>query len=894
MASIIRIKRSGTAGNPSTLAEGELAYSSLAGVQSNGGDRLYIGVGTETSGNAPSHIVIGGKYFTDLLDHVHGTLTASSAIITDANSKIDQLNVDNLTLNGNDISSTNNNGNITLTPNGSGYVQISGTNALIIPVGTSAQQGPAVQGAIRLNSTTGQFEGYSGSNWSSLGGVRSVDGLTYISAEATPGVSDDTLRFYTNGSLAAYIDTSLFRVGSQIATTQLDATTASTSTTTGALTVGGGVGIGGNLNVGGDLAVSGNIGFNGGATFQGNLTLVGSNTAGTEYFKIQNGSGADKFTVDSANGNTSISGTLGVTGATTLSSTLSVTSNATVGGTLGVTGATTLSSTLGVTGATNLSSTLDVAGDFAVNVNKFNVTASSGNTAIAGTLNVSGSSTLAALNASTGSFSGTLGSGGDFSVNSNKFNVIAASGNTSVGGTLTVTGSTSLSSTLGVSGNATFSGTTSHVGAATFSSTADVSGDFSVNTNKFNVAAASGNTSVAGTLGVTGATTLSSTLGVTGATTLSSTLGVTGAATFSSTVSSLGNFSVNTNKFTVNASTGNTQVAGTLGVTGDVAINTNKFNVDAASGNTSIAGTITVTGTGSIGGNLAMNGNNITGLADPVNPQDAATKAYVDAARTGLDVKASVRAATTGNITLSGTQTIDGVSVISGDRVLVKDQTTASQNGIYVVAAGSWTRSSDCDNTPGTEVSSGMFTFVEEGTINGQSGWVLITTGTITIGTTALSFSLFTVSSSIAAGAGIIKNGNQFDVNVANGITIISDAVQLASTVAGAGLTYDSGVLDVVGTANRITVNSDSIDIASTYVGQSSITTLGTISTGVWQGTTVAAAYGGTGTSSYSVGDLLVASGSTTLSKLTIGLTGKVLQSNGTTLVYGDVDGGSY
>ena len=124
MASIIRIKRSGTSGNPSTLGQGELAYSSLANDDINGGDRLYIGVGTETSGNAADHVVIGGKYFTDLLDHTRGTLQASSALITDSTSKLDQLKVDNLDLNGNSIISTDTNGDINITPNGTGSTRV--------------------------------------------------------------------------------------------------------------------------------------------------------------------------------------------------------------------------------------------------------------------------------------------------------------------------------------------------------------------------------------------------------------------------------------------------------------------------------------------------------------------------------------------------------------------------------------------------------------------------------------------------------------------------------------------------------------------------------------------------------------------------------------------------
>ena len=258
MASIIRIKRSSSSTAPTTLGNGELAYSAGSGSQANGGERLYIGFGTETAGGAPQ-FVIGGKYFTDLLDHVHGTLTANSALIADSSSKLDNLKVDNLDLNGNTVSSTDTNGNIILDPNGTGLVSVT---------------------------------------------------------------------------------------------------------------------------------------------------------------KAAN-----------------IGGTLGVTGATTLSSTL------------GVTGATTLSGTLGVTGATTLSSTLAVTGDVSVNTNKFNVTAASGNTTIAGTLSVAGATTL----------TGATNIVGDFSVATNKFTVAATSGNTVVAGTLQAGASTLDSVT--VTNNLTVNGT---------------------------------------------------------------------------------------------------------------------------------------------------------------------------------------------------------------------------------------------------------------------------------------------------------------------------------------------------------------------------------------------------------------------------------------------------
>ena len=137
MASIIRIKRSSTAGNPSTLGTGEMAYSSLADNGSNGGDRLYIGVGTETNGNAPTHEVIGGKFFTQMLDHTKGELTASSAVIVDASSKVDNFKVDNLDLDGNTISSTDTNGNIKLDPNGTGTIDVSGARITLLGTPTA-------------------------------------------------------------------------------------------------------------------------------------------------------------------------------------------------------------------------------------------------------------------------------------------------------------------------------------------------------------------------------------------------------------------------------------------------------------------------------------------------------------------------------------------------------------------------------------------------------------------------------------------------------------------------------------------------------------------------------------------------------------------------------------
>lgn len=138
------------------------------------------------------------------------------------------------------------------------------------------------------------------------------------------------------------------------------------------------------------------------------------------------------------------------------------------------------------------------------------------------------------------------------------------------------------------------------------------------------------------------------------------------------------------------------------------------------------------------------------------------TSSQVDALVQGLDPKASVRVATTANITLSGTQTVDGVALNIGDRVLAKNQTTQSQNGIRVVAAGAWPRAADMDVW--TEVP-GAYVFVEEGTINADTGWVCTSNAGGTIDSTAIVFGQFAGAGTVTAGSGITVNGNQVSID---------------------------------------------------------------------------------------------------------------------------------
>lgn len=195
-------------------------------------------------------------------------------------------------------------------------------------------------------------------------------------------------------------------------------------------------------------------------------------------------------------------------------------------------------------------------------------------------------------------------------------------------------------------------------------------------------------------------------------------------------------------------------------------------------------------------GSLDLNSQKITNLADPTSAQDAVTKSYADALTSGLDVKESCKVATTANITLSGTQTIDGVAVSADERVLVKDQSTGAQNGIYLCKSGSWSRASDFDSD--TEVTSGAFTFVEQGSVNADAGFVLTTDGTITVGTTALSFTQFSGAGAITAGDGLAKSGTELSADVkANGGVVIESselAIDLgASSITGTLAVGDGG-----------------------------------------------------------------------------------------------------
>ena len=185
-------------------------------------------------------------------------------------------------------------------------------------------------------------------------------------------------------------------------------------------------------------------------------------------------------------------------------------------------------------------------------------------------------------------------------------------------------------------------------------------------------------------------------------------------------------------------------------------------------------------------GTIDVSSARITSLATPTGSTDAATKAYVDAQLQGLDVKNSVRVATTANGTLASAfannSTVDGVTLATNDRILIKDQSTGSENGIYTVnASGAPTRATDFDAD--SEVTGGAFFFAEEGTVNADNGFVLTNDGAITVGTTALTFTQFSGAGQVIAGSALTKSGNTLNVGVDDSsIEVSSDALRVKAS----------------------------------------------------------------------------------------------------------------
>jgi len=320
MATIIRIKRSGTSGNPTTLAAGELAYSYLPGTISNGGDRLYIGTGTETNGDAANHEVIGGKYFTTKLNHAPGTLTANAALIVDSSSSIDVLKVDNIKLDSSTVATLNGSAlklNQVLDMQGDKIINLGTPTA-----GTDAATKAYVDGVIGGDAIQLQFSGDGGTGDITLSdssfAITGSNGITTtasgsgisIALDNSISVNDGTLgdwvfhdnRVYASDSAELEVD-NVLKVTSQVTKALGDSATNvfSVVASDGALFE---VRENGDAIIGGVLTVEGT----GTTTFTGDVDIGGALT-------VQNGANVN---ADLTGDNLTLTGNLTVNGNTTL------------------------------------------------------------------------------------------------------------------------------------------------------------------------------------------------------------------------------------------------------------------------------------------------------------------------------------------------------------------------------------------------------------------------------------------------------------------------------------------------------------------------------------------------------------------------------------------------
>lgn len=350
----------------------------------------------------------------------------------------------------------------------------------------------------------------------------------------------------------------------------------------------------------------------------------------------------------------------------------------------------------------------------------------------------------------------------------------------------------------------------------------------------------------------------------------------------SNTISNIANASLTNSSVTIGSTTvalggTSTSLAGITELTVD---NLNINGNTIASSNTN--GDITLDPNGT--GNVAISGARLTGVAEPIASNDAATKGYVDNVAAGLHIHEAAHCATTNTLAIlsggtvtyangtagvgatltlsAGITAIDGYTLTNGDRILVKNEATQAHNGMYVrTSATVLTRAADFDTA--LEIAGGDFTFVENGTLYNSTGWVQ-TEEVATVGTDAVLWQQFSGSGTFTAGAGLSLSGTEFNVG---------------------------------GTANRITVNTDTVDIASTYVGQASITTLGTIATGTWNATTIAVGKGGTGLTTATARGILYGNGTSAMGVTAASaIDGSFLRSDSTGNPYwsDNIDGGTY
>lgn len=677
MATTIKIKRSTGTSAPSGLTAGELAYTGGAGAQGGAGSRLFVG--NPADGN---NLIIGGKYFTDMLDHVHGTNTASSALIVDSNKKINELLSGNIVVTGSSNTISTSSGNLTIAPTG---------NLVITHGGTLDLSGQA-NAVTLIDNNAASFELKEASN-------------SYIKLVTT------------NSSEAVVIGQ--------------DATFAD------------------DVSLISDAAV-----LNFGADSDVNLTHV------ADTGLLLNSTSVFQFRDSALSIGSSADGQLDINADTLLEITAPTVQFDTDGQVV----------SFGADGDVTLTHVADAALmlNSAMGL-RFRDSALSINSSTDGQLDIDAdteleiTSPIVDINASTSvnisndlkldSDSAVLGFGADNDV------------------TLTHVADTALM--LNSSMALRFRDSALSVSSpsdGTLAIAADTEVDITATTIDIN-----GNADISGSLGV-GSTT-ASTLKVSDLT--NNRIVIAGA---SGEIEDDANFTFDGTTFAVTAATD---------ITGDLDVDNININLNTIS-STNTNGDITLSpnGTGTVkvpSGYDDRSGQNSLTLV---------TKGYVDAVKQALDIKASVHVASTANVSLtagsSGLEAgdaIDGVTLVAGDRVLLKNQTDASENGIYVAVASGGTPARSDDANASVDVTSGMFVWVEEGTANADQGYVLTTNNVITLNTTNLTFTQFSGAGQITAGNGMTKSGNTLNVVPDNvTLSVTADEIKLKGDVTATAL----------------------------------------------------------------------------------------------------------